>query len=294
MKSQQLTVESHSTVSSHIPTGESWFVPSENQKIIDRILRSKNWIPTLVTGPKGSGKNMAIMQACAAQKRACIRFSVTGETSEYELLGGDRLRNGTQQFFDGPVTAAARTGNVLILDEIDFASERATAALHAAMEGKGLTIPTTGEYVKIDANTKIFLTANTKGRGDFGGKYYGARVLNSAFLERIKAIINFTYNTVKQDEKAMTLRAQTLDIDATKLEDLIPALSTWAQNTRTIAAESNDMNPISTRCLISILEVYETTEDVEQAIRLSLGLQNPDEIEGQIKAFMLGYNRPKA
>jgi hypothetical protein len=77
-----------------------------------------------VTGLSGNGKTMSILQACAEAKKECIRVNVTIETDEDDLLGGYRLKDGQTVWQNGPVIEAMERGALLLLDEIDLASNK--------------------------------------------------------------------------------------------------------------------------------------------------------------------------
>ena len=63
-------------------------------------------------------------QACAKLKREFIRVNITVETDEDDLLGHYALIDGNTVWQDGPVVIAMERGAVLLLDEIDLASNR--------------------------------------------------------------------------------------------------------------------------------------------------------------------------
>ena len=77
-----------------------------------------------LTGLSGNGKTLAVTQACADLKRELIRVNITIETDEDDLLGGFRLKDGQTVWSNGPIIEAMERGAVLLLDEIDLASNK--------------------------------------------------------------------------------------------------------------------------------------------------------------------------
>ena len=92
--------------------------------------------PTFITGLSGNDKTLNVLQSCAELGRECIRVNVTIETDEDDLLGGFRLVNGETAWHDDPVVDAMKRGAVLLLDEIDLASNK-IMCLQPILEGKG-------------------------------------------------------------------------------------------------------------------------------------------------------------
>ena len=75
------------------------------------------------------------------------------------------------------------TGAVLLLDEIDLASNK-IMCLQSILEGKGVFLKKIGKYIKPAPGFNVIATANTKGKGSDDGRFIGTNVLNEAFLER--------------------------------------------------------------------------------------------------------------
>ena len=94
---------------------------------VKKIIQSKQFYPTFVTGLSGNGKTFSIEQACAQLGRELIRVNITIETDEDDLIGGFRLVNGETVWHNGPVIEALERGAILLLDEIDLASTKSSA-----------------------------------------------------------------------------------------------------------------------------------------------------------------------
>ena len=122
-----------------VPTKSDNFVPFGNFPSIKKIIKSKIFYPTFITGLSGNGKTFGVEQACAQLGREIIRVNITIETDEDDLIGGFRLLDGNTVWHDGPVVSALRRGALLLLDEIDLASNK-ILCLQSILEGNGVFI----------------------------------------------------------------------------------------------------------------------------------------------------------
>ena len=107
-----------------IPEKDDTFVKFGSFSDIKKIISSKLFYPTFITGLSGNGKTFGVEQACAQLKREIIRVNITIETDEDDLIGGFRLVNGETVWHNGPVIEALERGAILLLDEIDLASNK--------------------------------------------------------------------------------------------------------------------------------------------------------------------------
>ena len=166
-----------------VPAKDKDFVTFGNFSDVKNIVKSKRFYPVFITGLSGNGKTLAVTQACADAKREMIRVNITIETDEDDLLGGYRLRDGHTVWQNGPVIEAMERGAILLLDEIDLASNK-IMCLQPILEGSGIYVKKINKYVKPKFGFNCIATANTKGQGSDDGKFIGTNVLNEAFLER--------------------------------------------------------------------------------------------------------------
>ena len=179
---KQISV-SQSVADNLVPSKEQTFVPFGNYKDIKNIVKSKIFYPTFITGLSGNGKTLNIIQSCAELKRELIRVNITIETDEDDLLGGFRVQDGETVWHDGPVVDAMKRGALLLLDEIDLASNK-IMCLQPILEGNGVFLKKIGQFVEPKDGFNIIATANTKGKGSDDGRFIGTNILNEAFLER--------------------------------------------------------------------------------------------------------------
>ena len=166
-----------------VPSTDDTFVKFGPFTDLKKILQSKLFYPTFITGLSGNGKTFGVEQACAQLNRELIRVNITIETDEDDLIGGFRLIDGNTVWHNGPVTEALERGAVLLLDEIDLASNK-ILCLQPILEGNGIFLKKIGKFVQPKAGFNVVATANTKGKGSDDGRFIGTNVLNEAFLER--------------------------------------------------------------------------------------------------------------
>ena len=130
-----------------IPQKDDSFVRFGNFADIKKIIESRVFYPSFITGLSGNGKTFSVEQACAQLGRELIRVNITIETDEDDLIGGFRLINGDTVWHNGPVIEALERGAILLLDEIDLASNK-ILCLQSILEGKGVFLKKIGRFVK--------------------------------------------------------------------------------------------------------------------------------------------------
>ena len=250
-----------------VPTKDPVFVPWGHFKDIKSIVTSKQFYPIFITGLSGNGKTMNVQQACAVTKRECIRVNITIETDEDDLLGGYRLQDGQTVWQNGPVIEAMERGAILLLDEIDLASNK-IMCLQPILEGNGVFIKKINKFVKPAPGFNVIATANTKGQGSDDGKFIGTNILNEAFLERFPITIEQSYpsnkNEIKMLENVMTQKGLTKDADKKFANNLI----TWADIIRKTFYEGGVDEIISTRRLVHIVDAYAIFKDKMKSIQM--------------------------
>ena len=242
-------------------------------KTIDQVIKSQMFYPIFITGLSGNGKTMMVEQACAKNKREMYRVNITCRTDEDDLLGGFRLVDGQTIWFDGPVVKAMKTGAILLLDEIDLASDE-IMCLQPILEGKGVFLKKINKFVQPTEGFQVFATANTKGQGDEHGKFVGTGFLNEAFLERFPVTVEQTYPKKSTETKILTKFWESLETekpdDVEDMETLIDQLVTWADITRTSYNESVLSDLITTRRLVFIMKAYSIFGNIQKSIELNL------------------------
>jgi len=254
-----------SLVGNIVPEKDPVFVPWGYFKDIKKIVTSKQFYPIFVTGLSGNGKTMNVTQACALAKRECIRVNITIETDEDDLLGGYRLQDGQTVWQNGPVIEAMERGALLLLDEIDLASNK-IMCLQPILEGNGVFLKKINRFVKPSKGFNVIATANTKGQGSEDGKFIGTNILNEAFLERFPITIEQAYPTNKIENKIL------LNVMSEKGMTVTPefatSLVTWADIIRKTFYEGGVDELISTRRLVHIVEAFSIFKNKMKAIEM--------------------------
>jgi hypothetical protein len=236
-----------------VPKKDPVFVSFGNYPDVKSIIKSKMFYPVFITGLSGNGKTMGVTQACAENKRELIRVNITIETDEDDLLGGYRLKDGQTVWQNGPVIEAMERGAVLLLDEIDLASNK-IMCLQPILEGSGVFVKKINRFVKPANGFNVVATANTKGQGSDDGKFIGTNVLNEAFLERFPITFEQSYPSVAIEQKILmsTYKQSTGKSD----DDFCKKLVTWADVIRKTYFDGGVDEIISTRRLVHIIQAY--------------------------------------
>lgn len=255
-----------------VPQSMIDYVPWGHYKNIATILSSRQFAPVFVTGLSGNGKTTMIEQACAKSKRECYRVNITQETDEDDLIGGFRLVKGETVFVYGPVVEAMKNGGVLLLDEIDLGSSK-IMCLQPVLEGKGVFIKKTGEWVSPAKGFTVVATANTKGKGDTDGRFVGTNVMNEAFLDRFDWTMEQEYANRKTETKILIKKMEKFGkVD----EDFADYLTRWAEITRKAYMEGAIDEIITTRRLENICKAFSIFNDRATSVDLALARFDTD------------------
>ncbi len=247
-----------------IPQKDDTFVKFGNFNDIKKIISSRLFYPTFITGLSGNGKTFGVEQVCAQLGRELIRVNITIETDEDDLIGGFRLVNGETAWHNGPVIEALERGAVLLLDEIDLASNK-ILCLQSILEGKGVFLKKIGRFVKPASGFNVIATANTKGKGSDDGRFIGTNVLNEAFLERFPVTFEQEYPSVANEVKILEKVAKTLGVDDS---NFCKRLADWADIIRKTFYDGGIEEIISTRRLVHIIRAYSIFQDKAKAIQV--------------------------
>ena len=236
------------SAANYIPEADGSYVPFGNFNSVRKVISSRKFYPVFITGLSGNGKTMSVEQACSAAKRELIRVNITIETDEDDLIGGFRLVNGDTVWHNGPVLEALERGAVLLLDEIDLASNK-ILCLQSVLEGKGVFLKKIGRYVNPSKGFNVIATANTKGKGSDDGRFVGTNILNEAFLERFPI-------TFEQEYPSATIETKIL-LNAGCDKDFADNLIKWAGIIRKTFFDGGVDEVITTRRLVHIVQAFD-------------------------------------
>ena len=193
-----------------------------------------------------------------------IRVNVTVETDEDDLIGGFRLINGETVWHNGPVIEALERGAILLLDEIDLASNK-ILCLQSVLEGKGVFLKKIGRFVKPASGFNVIATANTKGKGSDDGRFIGTNVLNEAFLERFPVTFEQQYPSTSVEVKILQGVASQLNVNDS---NFCKRLADWGDIIRKTFYDGGIDEIISTRRLVHIIRAYSIFGDKAKAIQV--------------------------
>jgi len=242
-----------------IPEKDDSFVKFGNFTDLKKIIQSRLFYPTFITGLSGNGKTFSVEQACAQLGRELIRVNITIETDEDDLIGGFRLVDGATVWHNGPVIEALQRGAILLLDEVDLASNK-ILCLQSILEGNGVFLKKIGQFVRPSAGFNVIATANTKGKGSDDGRFIGTNVLNEAFLERFPVTLEQEYPTPQTEQKILGKICDD--------ENFCKRLADWADIIRKTFYDGGIEEIISTRRLVHIVKAYKIFDDKAKAIQV--------------------------
>ena len=249
-----------------VPEVDDTFVKFGSFNDLKKIVSSKLFYPTFITGLSGNGKTFGVEQVCAQLGRELIRVNITIETDEDDLIGGFRLVNGETVWHNGPVIEALERGAILLLDEIDLASNK-ILCLQSVLEGNGVFVKKIGIFVRPRTGFNVFATANTKGKGSDDGRFIGTNVLNEAFLERFPVTYEQDYPAPSIEKKILGRIASTLGVTDT---DFLNRLVDWADIIRKTFYDGGIEDIISTRRLVHIVRAYSIFNDKAKAMKVCI------------------------
>ena len=248
------------------------FVPWGAYHDVVKVIKSGMFYPMYISGMSGNGKTFMVEQACAKLKKEFIRVQINPETDEDDLIGGFRLINGETVFAKGPVLKAMENGAVLLLDEIDRATNK-IMCLQGILEGKPVLVKKTGEVVKPQPGFNVVATANTKGKGSEDGRFTAASIIDDAFLERFTVSVDQPFASLSVEKKIVLNHMKKYNcID----DDFAQNLVTWADIIRKTFEDDGVDELISTRRLCHIVQTYAIFGKKIKAIELCIARFDAD------------------
>ncbi len=262
------------------------FVPWGSYTDIMKVIKSEMFYPVYVSGLSGNGKTFMVEQAAAKLNREFIRVQINPETDEDDLLGGFRLVDGETVFAKGPVLKAMENGAILLLDEIDRATNK-IMCLQGILEGKPVLVKKTGEVVKPAKGFNVIATANTKGKGSEDGRFTAATIIDEAFLERFTISIDQKFASPSIEKKILNKHMEKFGAEDSEFVD---RLIDWADIIRKTFYDDGVDEVISTRRLCHIVQTFSIFKDRMKAIDLCIARFDDDTKE----AFLDLYSKVDA
>jgi cobaltochelatase CobS len=153
-----------------------------------------------LSGPTGCGKSSLVCQTAARLNIPVQPVTAHARLEILDLVGHLALVNGCMSFVDGPLIAAMRHGDLLLIDELDLLEPATAAALNSIVEGRPLLIPQTNELITPHPAFRVAATGNSVGAGDTTGLYQGVLRQNLAFMDRFRLVqINYPETALEED-----------------------------------------------------------------------------------------------
>ena len=249
-----------------VPEKDDTFVKFGPFADLKKIIQSKLFYPAFITGLSGNGKTFGVEQVCAQLNRELVRVNITIETDEDDLIGGFRLVNGATVWHNGPVIEALERGAILLLDEIDLASNK-ILCLQSILEGNGVFLKKIGKFVRPTAGFNVIATANTKGKGSDDGRFIGTNVLNEAFLERFPVTFEQDYPSPNIEKRILGGIASNLGVTDT---NFLARLVDWGDIIRKTFYDGGIEEIISTRRLVHIVRAFSIFKDKAKALQVCI------------------------
>eukprot|EP00172_Hildenbrandia_rubra_P000026 Plantae.Rhodophyta-Hildenbrandia_rubra.ctg10114.p1 GENE.Plantae.Rhodophyta-Hildenbrandia_rubra.ctg10114~~Plantae.Rhodophyta-Hildenbrandia_rubra.ctg10114.p1 ORF type:complete len:2045 (+),score=240.73 Plantae.Rhodophyta-Hildenbrandia_rubra.ctg10114:437-6136(+) len=157
--------------------------------------------PILLEGSPGVGKS-SLVEAMAHEIRASfVRINLSEHTEMSDLVGADvpGLERGTFVFKKGPLLKAMKTGQWILLDELNLASQSVLEGLNSVLDHRRtIYVPEIGEEVVAHRKFRLFGAQNPLREGS------GRRGLPRSFLNRFT---NVQVDPLKQDDVYFICRA---------------------------------------------------------------------------------------
>ena len=250
----------------YIPKSDPTYVKWGEYKTVLSVIESGHFFPLYISGMSGNGKTFMVEQAAAKAKREYIRVQISPETDEDDLIGGFRLIDGETIFQKGPVIKAMERGAILLIDEIDRATNK-IMCLQGVLEGNPVLLKKTGEVITPASGFNEIATANTKGRGSDDGRYSAASIIDDAFLERFVASIDQNYPPSNVEKNILTKHAAKYDVDDS---EFIEKLVSWSTVIRKTYDDDAIDEVVSTRRLCHIVKTHSVFNDRAKSIELCI------------------------
>lgn len=115
----------------------------------------------LIEGDPSAGKTSLVKEWHARLNVPLDIVPCSPSTEARDLIGSLLpVKDGTLEWFDGPIARAYRNGTSVLLDEYNLVDPGQASGLNAALEKYPISIPQTGEVLIPKATTRVFATQN--------------------------------------------------------------------------------------------------------------------------------------
>lgn len=196
-------------------------------KSLARIISLTN-IPILLEGETAAGKTSLIVFLAQITGNSCIRINNHEHSDIQDYLGSYTLSSDqTFTFKEGALLKAMRTGQWVIIDELNLASSDVLEMLNRLLDdNREIFVEELQEYVKAHANFRIFATQNPS--ESYSGRKQLSRAFRSRFIELDFSELSNPDNIKKIIEKRFNLKQQNVKY----MIDILKKLSLHRKNTQ--------------------------------------------------------------
>lgn len=244
-------------------------------KILMWHMQGQDEIGLNLYGPTSGGKTSLVRQIANRLRIPLFELHATDETEANDLTGEYIMKDGNTVWINGPLTAAAEAGGWFMIDEADQLPPSVMMKLKSPLDGGGISIIGTGQFLQPQPGFRIITTMNTDGGGDSTGRYAGTQPQNIAVMNCMTRV-----EVPYLDEESETRLLMT--VVPGMPEDVVKTLVSVANAVRTaFLGEDSIMNTVlstrelirSMRYLVMLHHRENTTiiEDVNDALALSVG-----------------------
>ncbi|GAA5984033.1 hypothetical protein JCM10908_006021 [Rhodotorula pacifica] len=173
--------------------------------------------PILLEGSPGVGKTSLVTALSAATGHPLVRINLSDQTDLMDLLGSDLPveggKSGEFAWKDAPFLAAMQSGDWVLLDEMNLASQSVLEGLNSCLDHRGTVyIPELDRTFSRHPDFRIFAAQNPLGQGG------GRKGLPKSFLDRFSVVHMEELNS--SDLRAIAA-ALFPTVDAAVLEQMI-------------------------------------------------------------------------
>ena len=203
-------------------------------KMFSTAKRLKKFV--LIEGHAGTGKTTSALNFGHKEGQGVYVFSCSMGIEVGQFIGKTIIdsETGKPVWIDGVLTQAVKRGDIVILDEVDFAPTKILQRLQDLLQNRTLSIIENGGEV-VPAHPD-FMVVDTYNNG-----YRGSNKLNEAFLDRFGIKLKFEYDPTieKKIIKSPTLLkiANDMRADSIKGTYTTPISLRWLKNFQELAHE---------------------------------------------------------